>query len=328
MEQEQAAGFRCSTSARDRADPMLGTAPPARRWLLLEQSTRWLPQAYAGMRLDPVVRAAVTAAADATLTRILLIRRHGRHTPPQPEPETGRAWFVVDPLSPTPVRRGTWHSDADLLAAAGHLRHAAMGPLRDAGHAVGATTPVAELLLVCTHGRHDVCCAVRGRPVVASLAARWPEQTWECSHVGGDRFAANVLSLPDGAMFGGLDVDTAVEVLERHRAGRTDLTRLRGICGHSPVVQAAMAAVYDAAAPVTWADLRPVRVHGPSRDSRGWAAQVEVTSQGLVYAVRGREVVRPPHRLTCQTLEAHRATAHVVESVQAVEPVPRAGERG
>ena len=93
-------------------------------------------------------------------------------------------------------------------------------------------------------------------------------------------------------------------------------------------VQAAMAAVYDAAAPVTWADLRPVRVHGPSRDSRGWAAQVEVTSQGLVYAVRGREVVRPPHRLTCQTLEAHRATAHVVESVQAVEPVPRAGERG
>ena len=46
------------------------------------------------------------------------------------------------------------------------------------------------MLLVCTHGVHDTCCAVRGRPVAAALARRWPEATWECSHVGGDRFAA------------------------------------------------------------------------------------------------------------------------------------------
>jgi hypothetical protein len=49
------------------------------------------------------------------------------------------------------------------------------------------------IYLVCTHGRHDACCAVRGRPVAAALAAAYPERTWECSHIGGDRFAANVV---------------------------------------------------------------------------------------------------------------------------------------
>ncbi len=67
------------------------------------------------------------------------------------------------------------------------------------------------MALVCTHGRHDVCCAVRGRPVAAALAAAatgW--DVWECSHVGGDRFAANVLLVPSGELFGSLDEATAV----------------------------------------------------------------------------------------------------------------------
>ena len=69
------------------------------------------------------------------------------------------------------------------------------------------------ILLVCTHGVHDTCCALRGRPVAAALAARWPGQVWECSHVGGDRFAPNVVVLPDGFYYGNLDPETAV----RHR---------------------------------------------------------------------------------------------------------------
>ena len=68
-------------------------------------------------------------------------------------------------------------------------------------------------MLVCTHGVHDTCCAIRGRPVAAALAAEWPGQVWECSHVGGDRFAPNVVVLPDGFYYGNLDPESAV----RHR---------------------------------------------------------------------------------------------------------------
>ena len=58
------------------------------------------------------------------------------------------------------------------------------------------------LYLVCTHGRHDACCALRGRPVALELDRVRPGRVWETSHVGGDRFAANLLVLPTGEVYG------------------------------------------------------------------------------------------------------------------------------
>ena len=58
-------------------------------------------------------------------------------------------------------------------------------------------------MLVCTNGRHDPCCATFGRPLVRGLReSRWADEVWECSHIGGDRFAGNVVLLPDSLYFG------------------------------------------------------------------------------------------------------------------------------
>ncbi len=81
---------------------------------------------------------------------------------------------------------------------------------------------------VCTHGRHDACCAERGRPVCAALSELRPEQTWEVSHIGGDRFAANVVVLPEGLYYGRVDPGSVAGLVDRHEAGRLDLDRLRG----------------------------------------------------------------------------------------------------
>ena len=91
--------------------------------------------------------------------------------------------------------------------------------------AVGATRP---LLLVCTHGIHDTCCALRGRPVAAALAEHWPDAVWECSHVGGDRFAPNVVVLPDGYYYGQLDPESAVAAVRSHLAGTVDAALAAG----------------------------------------------------------------------------------------------------
>ncbi|MGB7447738.1 MAG: hypothetical protein WA892_01300, partial [Ornithinimicrobium sp.] len=68
---------RCSDLARRREDPLIGTAPPARRWLLVELESRWLPTAVDSLGLSAEARGELTQAADRAQARIMLIRRPG-----------------------------------------------------------------------------------------------------------------------------------------------------------------------------------------------------------------------------------------------------------
>ena len=52
------------------------------------------------------------------------------------------------------------------------------------------------VVVVCTHGRRDVCCAERGRPLAAATALEHPGAVWESTHVGGDRFAGEPDRVP------------------------------------------------------------------------------------------------------------------------------------
>ena len=76
---------------------------------------------------------------------------------------------------------------------------------------------------MCTNGRHDVCCAERGRPLYRALAEEFPEQTWECSHIGGDRFAGNAVCFPHGVYFGWLEPQDAPGTIRRYAQGAIDL---------------------------------------------------------------------------------------------------------
>lgn len=281
----------CSTSARGRGDPMLGTAAPATRWLLVEHPGGWAPAALDSPGIDnPGIDSPVADLLHRTALevggRVVLIRRPGR--PAVPGRPEQRRWTVVD--LDGRQQWGTWRRSDDLLAAGAVLRH---------GPADVAEGPVPEpLLLVCTHGRHDVCCAVRGRPVAQALAARWPQQTWECTHIGGDRFAANLLVVPDGTVYGGLDAATAVEVVEGHLSGRVDVQHLRGFSAHRPPVQAALAAVLRAHGPAAADQVSPGAV---VTEAGVW--HVEVLGRGAVparSAVTVRRTTQPPARLTCR----------------------------
>ena len=75
-----------------------------------------------------------------------------------------------------------------------------------------------SLILVCTNGRHDQCCANLGRPLVRALRdSPWADRVWECSHIGGDRFAANVVVLPDSLYFGRVEPDVSPGAAGRAR---------------------------------------------------------------------------------------------------------------
>ena len=92
---------------------------------------------------------------------------------------------------------------------------------------------------VCAHGRHDRCCAVRGRRVATALAAARPDQTWECSHVGGDRFAGTMVVFPHGLYYGYADDGDPTRIADAFDDGRVVADRLRGRSSLSHPVQAA-----------------------------------------------------------------------------------------
>jgi len=288
----------CADGARERGDDLVGTAAPAHRWLLVEHPGPWAVDALAGSGIDKEVQDRLRLAAHRSGARILLVRRPGR----QPA-RRRRSWAVVDAGS-TAVRWGAWSAGEDLLEAAVALSDvtaASGGPGGAPGTAADgdAPGPGQPLLLVCAHGRHDTCCAVRGRPVADQLGQRWPDATWECSHVGGDRFAANLMVLPDGACYGNLDADSAVDVVTAHLQGRVDVDHLRGVSTQPPVAQAAIAAALRRFGP---AALSQVGVGGVEpRGSETW--RVTLTGTGPVPRRVEATVLRTrtaPARLTCR----------------------------
>ena len=71
-------------------------------------------------------------------------------------------------------------------------------------------------------------------------AGRYPEFTWECSHLGGDRFAATMLVLPHGLFYGRVDqAEDPAGIITRYFEGWVDERFLRGRSSYSAAVQSA-----------------------------------------------------------------------------------------
>lgn len=243
---------RCSLRAQLRGDPMLGTAFPAARLLLVEQPGPWGRIGLRSSRFDHAIAAALEARAQAAGVRVLVIRRPGR-TPR----DAVRRWAFAD-CRPghESLRWGRYHDDAELL---GVPLDGSAGSAGSEGWAGSADE--APIYLVCAHSKHDACCAVRGRPVAAALARERPGRVWECSHVGGDRFAANVLVLPAGLLYGRVLPFAAPEFVETTERGEVVGALLRGRVGLKPVAQAALAFAYEHLAVRQAAGLAVVAVH-------------------------------------------------------------------
>lgn len=213
----------CSDQSLARDDPMYGTASAGSSWMLVELSGAWGPLAFLQSPncIDPQLGRAIVRRAEMAGMRIAAIRRPGRR------PDTPRwRWFVAhSDVGSEALYRGEVDDPRDFLDLA-----------LDGSDGTLAADP---LVAVCAHGKHDQCCAVRGRSACQAIAAEYPEITWECSHLGGDRFAATMLILPEGLCYGRVDSADSADLVRRYLDGRLDNRFLRGRTSLPHAVQAA-----------------------------------------------------------------------------------------
>ena len=210
----------CATVARTLGEAPEGTATPMRSWVLIEH-----PAAWASDVADRVLRDALPAARLRELAE--LRRRHGLR-PLLVRRPGGRA--------ASPARRtvllggvhaaGRWLEQVELtdLRELADLDLAAVATGRGG---LGAAVTGA-VFGVCTHGSKDMCCATLGRPVARVLADAAPGRVWETTHLGGDRFAGNVLVLPAGLLYGHVTATSAARLAAAADAGRVLPELLRG----------------------------------------------------------------------------------------------------
>lgn len=277
--------LRCAGAARRRPDPLYASAPFAQQWLLLEHPGPWRRHILTDSVLAPEVAGALDRWATRTAGRVLLIRRPGSDRRAGP----GRRWYWADSRpGAEQLRWGTFDDEAEIVDV-----------LRDvtAGHACRA-----PVYLVCTHGKRDVCCAVRGRPVAAALASEYPQRTWECSHVGGDRFAANLVLLPHGFYYGHVPPESAAELVRSHDKGLLALRWLRGRASLPAPVQAAQHFARTATGETGIDSYPPLCCEdsGPDRWTVRLAAPAD---QPLTVVVQAR-VQTTPQPLTCAMTDA------------------------
>lgn len=211
----------CSDRAREREDPLVGTGPRGERWFLIEVSASWGRNALLDAPFDPELGRALVQRIESAGMRALAIRRTGR----RPASSSWR-WAVVD--SRPGLESAHW-------GEVGDVRELLEVPL-DGSSGQASDRPI---FCVCTHARHDQCCAVRGRQVVATLAEAYPDETWECSHLGGDRFAGTMVVLPHGLYYGYADDADAVQIADAAIDGRIVDAFYRGRSSLSHPEQAA-----------------------------------------------------------------------------------------
>jgi hypothetical protein len=169
------------------------------------------------------------------------------------------------------------------------------------------------LFLVCTHGKHDRCCAKYGRPLYDAVCEQVEDGwAWQSTHIGGDRFAGNLVALPEGVYYGRVEPSEAWPVLEAALDGRVHLPHYRGRSCHGFAAQAAERSVREQTGLLGVFDVKVVAIE---REGDAWHAQVE--AGGTAYDVDVHREQGEATHLTCSSLQLKRPTHYVAGTPRA-----------
>jgi hypothetical protein len=290
-------------------EPLAATASRVDHWILIEYRARWARDAVAASVLSPELKEHLRRQLEAlSHARLLFVKKRERGA----EHGTHAFFGTSRPGRESLFRLELEHADELLRVDFVDALAGRSSPPTPALEAVDG-----PLYVVCTHGKRDRCCALHGRPLYDALRhATESDRVWQSTHVGGDRFAGNVVVLPHGLYYGRVGPADVEPLLSAHAAGRLDLERYRGRSAYSFPVQAAERALRDADA---LDGIDDVELVGFARIGDGRRRVRLRTPDAAVHELDVVEsVADEPTYLTCESDEPRRARRWLVSADDAV----------
>ena len=216
-----ATDYFCTDLSTTSGEQLFGSAPHNTTWLLLEYTQPWGAKVFPESTLSPAVKQHISDFLDSRpAANILFIR--------QQRAKTDDIGFFIANTIPGEEALYEYHLSSydDLL----DLDFSAPDSNRRTDD---------PLYLVCTNARRDRCCAKLGLPIYRELRRLVGKHAWQCSHLGGHRFAPTALFFPEGICYGRIEADAVAALVEQQRNGHLSLHYLRGRVGLEQPMQAA-----------------------------------------------------------------------------------------
>lgn len=199
----------CSEFSLAQGESLRGTAPRVDFWILLEYTEMW--------GRDPIKSNTLPTDVQLWINRTLdSLREVGRFP---------RVQMIRGNRAPRP-------GYSIYFAQSGQLRHHTLHSYdaildldidQDIGDLVESNT-----YFVCTHGTRDLCCAKHGYRTWTVLNELSNGRAWQCSHLGGHRFAPNILVLPQARLYGRVHAECATNFFRIVEERKIATAHLRG----------------------------------------------------------------------------------------------------
>lgn len=200
----------CRDLCLERGEPHQGTGDAPQRVLMLAWPRgKWRTPRWESADMSPALAASIHEAAKSGLHVALVDRVGESESLPQLTalPESVSADFS---------------SEADLIAAIDAYV---------AGEVFAGTFDPRTTIIVCTDSRRDACCARYGFSTYKALAATADREKFnivQATHIGGCRFAASLVVMPQRQRYGRMTAGQAPAFLEALSRGQIFLPAYKG----------------------------------------------------------------------------------------------------
>lgn len=213
--------FYCSIAAQMGKENLAGTAASFQRYILLEYPYPFKEKAIKESSLSTSLKTYLETYLTNNYGKLLLIRQEEKK-------EKNFHVFFYDSLNSC-LNKQTFPNYEALHAT--DLDHCFA---KNTAHQVTESQ-----YFICTNGTRDQCCAKFGYPIYKQFQAIKPQQTWQCSHIGGHRFAPTGLFLPMGIYYGHMQVEHIAQMIQTDAQKALSLNHYRGRTAYKKPEQAA-----------------------------------------------------------------------------------------